>query len=235
MIGNYLNTLTRDQLHLMSDQQAFLIFLRTFSFEFSQKRQSFEWLNRSIKLFKKLGNTELLEDTIELKNGVKYFLEHDAVFYFQQLWECLDNGRYDIFQSKWISVNHNLGISTSCCYTPVFGMPKRSDGSFYKREYQQLLTFNVIPENNSTNIIMSWFSEHNNIANWINGEVSTNTGLQSFLNTMAFAESEDTCFSPALWESFSHEMREEIVSAMSYRPSGVGLTKIPNVVQIKNA
>lgn len=170
-----------------------------------------------------------------MREGIKKFLERDAVFYFEKLWSALDENKFDILESEWITVDKNLGISSSCKFSPLLNMHDVYMKYINGNSAQPLLTFNVVPERDKTTIVLTWLKEHGELTAWVKDKTENLEGKEELINMGAFAESEDTCISPLIWESLSEEMILSVKNAMRHELWRGELGKIPKVVKLENS
>jgi len=214
-----------------NSEQAFLIFMRSFCYEIAQKRRGLKWMNGLIELLETLGNNNLREVEI-MRDGIKHFTELDSVYYLDRLWAAYCSRNFEIVETKWITANKNIGISSSCIFTPHVNAHELYENYMCKGKPQPLLSFNVIPEQQKSHIVISWFKEHAELTSWIKDRICSNDSIEEFVNYGAFAESEDTCISPVVWESLSDEKKLSIKESMRHELWRSELDKIPMIVSV---
>lgn len=212
-------------------QQAFLLFLRAVCYEFCQKRKGYEYWTRFCELLSRLGSP-VYDEAVVMKEGVKKFVELDSVHYMTQLWDALQEEEYDVLEGVWLKVDANLGASSACLFSPFLD-------DYYESVHTQLayagppiLSFNLIPSDKETHVVASWFREDSRHCVWVNELLETETGLVKFINLGAVAQSEDTCFSPVLWNSISTGLKKRALKAMEHDLWRGKLDEIPLVVRV---
>jgi hypothetical protein len=97
---------------------------------------------------------------------------------------------------------------------------------------QPLVTFNLVPSAASTHVVSSWLPNCDSHCNWIMSEVSSPDGLELFINRCAFAESEDTCIRPSLWESMTEVARRTVEMVVMPEHVRGQLPEVPRIVRL---
>lgn len=210
--------------------QAVLFFLRAISFEYAQKRKGAIFLKRFIEVTQGIIEPDLTKATTFLKEGMQHFLDFDGPFYLKAAFDTLGKN-LDQLMTEWVIAPKNLMASCCCCLSPL-----RDNHIDYKimhpDEPGPLVTFNLVPEHNQTHIIISWLKQDSKPTAWIRESVADAASLERLINECAIAESEDTCFSPNLWENTPHDVQLDVLNAMRKVEFRGPLEKYPLVVKI---
>jgi hypothetical protein len=212
-------------------EQAFLLFLRSISYEYGQKRRSIEWNMQVSELMEELGNEEAARMVKTQAEGKNVFLKIDAPHYFEILWEAFESRSYDCIESCWLQIPKNIGLSSSCMFSPIQERKVRY-AQLSSDDPQPVLNFNMIPFEGETFIVTSWLSEHSEMASWVH-EITVDSVLaEQFIHQAAFEESEDTCINPDLWEALNVNVQTSLVNAMRHELSRGPIQSLPVVFQI---
>lgn len=218
-------------LELGNEEQAFILFVRAFSYEFAQKRKMLEWKNIILNDLQNIAAKEVIEHIADTRDGIAAFFKQDAPYYMDCIFSAFENKNYSDFTTIWKTVGNNIGISSCCVYTPL--LDQHDD--YMEKTWgvpQPLVSFNLVPETSITHVVTSWLPNSNDFTNWINDEVETNEGLELYINRCAITESEDTCIRPSLWESLSEQEQKEAEIAMFPIHMRGSLDSIPKVVTL---
>jgi hypothetical protein len=223
--------LERKSLNVDDSQQAFLLFLRAVCYEFCQKRKSYEYLTRFCRLLERL-DSPAYEEAIVMKEGVKDFIELDSVRYFTQLWNAFEKDNYDVLDTAWFKIEKNVGASSACIFSPFLDEYYESIHTQLAYAGPPILSFNLIPSNKETHVISSWFIEDAKYCKWVHELLGSENGVEKYINLGAIAQSEDTCFSPSLWNSTSIGLKNRAFYAMEHDLWRGKLEEIPIVIPI---
>ena len=113
----------------------------------------------------------------------------------------------------WKVIPKNLEISTSCCICPWLD-------DYFERwsgeTPQSIVTFGVIPTSTVTHVVMTYPRAVAADAEDIRKSFDKIPKLFTWIDRLAFAESEDTAVSPRLWESLPQETRQNIAFAIRH-------------------
>ncbi|WP_345856026.1 hypothetical protein [Shewanella algae] len=101
-------------------------------------------------------------------------------------------------------VPKNLGVACSSC-TYISEEHFSEFRQKYPNKELPTITFNVIPDDDQTYIIISWDIKYDKHSTWIRKEF--NRAPEFILNDFVFYRSEDVCISPKLWND-SASLRE---------------------------
>ena len=188
--------------------QALLLLLRSLAFEYTQKRKGaifLEWL---------LKETNGAAGMAALQAGMKLFVDFDGPFYLNAAFEALKTNP-DWLVTEWQIFPKNIMVSSSCCFSPLGDV--HVDYKIKHREEREpgpLITFNLIPEENQTHIVVSWHQKDSKYTAWVRESMSNRARLELFINQCVIAESEDTCFNPDLWDSIPRTVQNAALNAM---------------------
>lgn len=215
------------------NRQAALLFLRAISYEIARKQRGAVYYALVLKEAKSLL---LAPDVIEYlegsKAGIDWFLMRDAPFYLDLAVGFAENDSLDKLTTVWKVVPRNILISCTCCLSPYLD-EHESKFDAAGTEIQPLVTFSVIPNSDSTHIVISWLERDHEDAEWISKAAERD--LETLIDRFAFAESEDTCINPKLWKSLPKPTRSEILHAMSPTYMRGPLEQAPKVVRASTA
>jgi len=214
-----------------NSEQAFLLYLRSYSYEYLQKlRMRFFLSNFLYECSSILGKEKSL-DIEALKIGMDHFVDDEAPVSFQKLFTALKDSKFDVVNYWWKSIPKNIGISSSCCFSPLFDKFHEHRLANWN-DPQAIVSFNVIPSTKKTEVILVWLNEFNELINWIKNYDSSNRKIESLINHCAFSESEDTCINVRLWEETPSSKQNEILNAMGHSLYRGPLESGPNLVQL---
>jgi hypothetical protein len=210
--------------------QASLLFLRTISYEYAQKRKGTIWLENFIKITRGIIEPELTRATTYLKEGMKHFVDFDGPFYLNAAFDALEKNP-DLLVTEWEIITKNLMASCCCCFSPLL-----DDHVDYKIEHPNepgpVVMFNLIPEENHSHIIVSWHKQDSKHTAWIKESMAVKASLERFINECAIVESEDTCLNPDLWKSTPHEVQAHALHAMRKSEFRGPLIDCPLVIKV---
>lgn len=214
-----------------NEEQAFILFVRAFSYEFAQKRHMLEWKTLILNDLKNIAAREVIEHIAATRDGIAAFFKQDAPYYMDSIFSAFDNKDYSDFTTVWKTVTNNIGLSSCCVYSPLLDQHE----SHMKKTWgtpQPLVSFNLVPEISTTHVVTSWLPNSSDFTSWINAEVETKEGLELYINRCAITESEDTCIRPSLWESLSEQEQKEAEIAMFPDQMRGSLDSIPRIVTL---
>ncbi|MDH3514869.1 MAG: hypothetical protein OEM83_08375 [Gammaproteobacteria bacterium] len=212
-------------------EQAFVLFVRAFSYEFAQKRRMLEWQTLILKEVRNIVARELLEHFETLREGLAAFFRQDAPYYMVRVFSALENKNFSDLTTVWKTVNENIGLSACCVFSPLLDGHEEHMRKTWGTP-QPLVAFNLVPGKSATHVVASWLPNSNEYCDWINDEVRTKEGLELFINRCAFAESEDTCLRPSLWESLSESEKKTAELAMVPAHNRGPLASMPRIVKL---
>lgn len=212
-------------------EQAFILFVRAFSYEFAQKRKMLEWKTLILNDLRNIAAREALENIEATRDGIAAFFRQDAPYYMDSIFSALDNKDYSDFTTVWKTVCNNIGVSSCCVYSPLLDQHETHMKETWGTP-QPIVSFNLIPEELITHVVTTWLPNSGKFTNWINEEVETKEGLELYINRCAITESEDTCIRPSLWESLSEKEQKEAEIAMFPDHMRGSLDSIPRIVSL---
>jgi len=219
---------------VVNDQkQACALFYRTVSYEKARKRREYDrWDFLQDKLIDIYGfsamrqiATQVEQFKVHMRKNCDYLIERSLGF--------MNEGDYSDLKTKWVKLPYNIGVSCSSTinlhlddylkYT--IDNPGEPLPSF---------TFNLIPTEDSTHIIVSWLKEHDEFATWLSDVFDSKEMLEIYLNRFCFCDSEDACISPKLFEKI--ENPDEIIENMHhvFQRGTLKLENIPKVIQFQD-
>lgn len=221
----------REELVVSDEKQAFLIFFRTFCYEFAQKRRALDFLSLILAECSFLISRDNAKPIEARYAGVKTFFEKDAPFYLDRFFDCLANQDYSGVTTIWKIIEGNIGASSACVFSPLLENYKDYISANYDLP-QPALSFNLIPERDRTHIITSWWKEHDDLAKWAYKNVNNEKELERYINLAAFAESEDTCVNPNLWDGEEGDIKEKLLAAMEPNLFRRPLAEVPILLRL---
>ena len=214
-----------------NEEQAFILFVRAFSYEFAQKRRMLEWKTLILNDLKNIVAREVIEHIAATRDSIAAFFKQDAPYYMDSIYSAFDNKDYSDFTTVWKTVSNNIGLSSCCIYTPLLDQHEAHMKETWGTP-QPLVSFNLVPAISITHVITSWLPNSSGFTDWINDEVETSEGLELYINRCAITESEDTCIRPSLWESLSEQEQKEAEIAMFPNHMRGPLGSIPRIVTL---
>lgn len=213
------------------EEQAFVLFVRAFSYEFAQKRRMLEWYTLILNEVRSFVARDLLEYLELMRDGNAAFFRQDAPYYMNRIFSALENRDFSDLTTVWKTLSENIGLSVCCVFSPLLDKHENHMKNTWGTP-QPMVAFNLVPGESVTHVITSWFPNSDAFCDWINDEIGAREGLELYINRCAFAESEDTCVRPSLWESLSEKDRKDTEIAMaSYHVRG-SLDSIPRIVRL---
>ncbi len=211
------------------NRQAALLFLRAISYEIARKRRGTAFQALLLKEMKSLLAVDVIEHLEAWKAGIDLFLTRDGPFYLNLAVGFAENDSLGELITVWKVVPRNILISCACCFSPYLD-EHASKFDATGTDIQPIVAFSVIPNSDSTHIVISWLKRHHEDAEWITKAAESD--LETLIDRFAFAESEDTCINPKLWESLPKPTRSEIVHAMHHTYQRGPLEQAPEVVRL---
>ncbi len=195
-------------------EQAFLIYLRSYSYEYLQKLKMRIFLSRYLEKCYHVLPQENISDIQAIKMGMDHFVDDEAPVSFEKLFYALSNKKFSIVNCWWKIINKNILVSSSCCMSPLF--EKHFEHRINNWDLPQpIISFNLIPAKDKTDIVFVWLSEFDELVEWINNYDNTEK-TERLINHCAFAESEDTCINIPLWEEAPILIQEQVLNAIRH-------------------
>ncbi|MBW2618813.1 MAG: hypothetical protein JRC92_08055 [Deltaproteobacteria bacterium] len=223
----------KQALRIDDPEQAYCLFLRAFSYEYTKKR----WALSGMRILMDEARTRGLSfdsDYVEFANtGREQFLEIDAPFYFG---EAFRKDRIPItewLRWSWRVIPRCLGASCTSCFSPLQEQYE-TYAIAYQGEPQPLVTFSLIPQPVETHVVLCWHHQHTDLVQPLEKRLHSDDDLEleAFINECAFAESEDTCINPDLWENISEQERLDALNAMQPEFCRGKIEKVPRLIKL---
>lgn len=226
---NLFSDIENNNLDVTIPRHNYLLLLRCVSYEYANKRDVYLRQQDILKYTGELMSWEGRRNYEDSGLGLKQFLEIDAPYYFEQLELMESSGCHDLIEYNSFTIDKNLGISSSTCFSPL-----RSNHSDWMLENysqpQPFISLSVVPTEDKTHISFCWlkeFSEHCEEFRSLN--INSNDILK-LINMYVFTESEDVCVTPSVWEKLSASERQSIYRVILDRDSSSGINEIPFVI-----
>ncbi len=209
--------------------QAATLFLRAVTYEVTRKKLIDFVTQQTIKNCSNLLSPEITHQYKLQKLGREKFIKHDLPFYLDIGHKAQRDPALDFIKTKWVVIPKVIKASSCTTFSPI--------RDFQERTYHQacfspqfITTFNLIPAQNETHVVVSWLDEHSVANKWIEDAMDSN--LEQFVNYIALCESEDVCLGPDLWEQVNIFDRECVYEAMQHEVYRGALAEIPRVIKI---
>ena len=229
--GSLFAPIEREALRRNDPEQAYCLFLRALSHEYARKRHGTALIRMAMAeaVIQKLAfDQELVEGLLD---GLDYFLKTDAPFYLREVFRRDGMPTTEWLRWSWRVVGGCLGASCTSCFSPL---QARHDSYMEEHfgEPQPLVTFSLIPTTTETHVVLCWHSQHTESVRHLEARLHSDDSLEAFLNECAFAESEDTCVNPDLWESAPEEERLQVLDAMRHEGFRGPLARVPRLIRL---
>ena len=212
-------------------KQAILFFIRSISYEYVQKKKGVFFYDLFLDELEEMLPDDVVSEVKYVRYGTEYCVTNDAPHYLNAGFRALKESRYDDFTIVWFTINKNILISSSCCFSPL----RDNHVAFMAKNIgkpQPLITFNLIPSPTETHVILSWLKEHDKHTDWIANLAKNPIGQEDLINICAFSESEDTCINPTLWDSTDENIKSQILNSMIHWNFRGELSSIPKLIKI---
>ncbi|MEZ9426621.1 hypothetical protein AB4186_25175 [Vibrio lentus] len=227
--GQVFSPIEKQQLKKGDELQAATFFLRTVTYEVTRKRLVHFGTQKILENCAKILPETAL-DNFKLQNlGREKFIKHDLPFYLNNAYKAYNSPESGILKTKWVVIPKKINASSCTVFSPM--------RDFQERIYHQaiaspqiLSSFNLVPMQDETHVIVSWLTQHTDKNDWI--ESVMDTQLEQFINYVAICESEDICIGPELWESVDIFTRERVYEAMHHEIYRGALDEIPCIIRI---
>ncbi len=211
--------------------QACLLFLRSNSYEYLQKRRVRQWISMFLSETQDQLSIASRNSFVARLGGMDVYLSHDAPFYFRKIFTALERQSFIEFESAWVVVPARLPVSTSCCMSPLM----HSHIQYMESRpgiIQPNVSFSIVPTRDETHIVVTWLREHSSLASWFREALADPVELEMMLNQLAFGETEDTCISPDFWETLSMQDQELLAQAAGYTRYAERPAPVPRVIRL---
>ena len=212
------------------EEQAFVLFVRACSYELAKKRRALKSVSFMINEIRSFADNDHIAYLESVKEGKEEYFRHDAP-YMSKIFSALENREFSSLSTNWKTVPDNIGLSACCIFSPWLDKYEEfMEGS--EGALQPMVAFNLGPGKRLTHMITSWPSNFDDFCDWIIPEISMKKGLELYINRCAFAESEDTCVRPSLWESLSRKDRRNAEVAMAPNHVRGPLDSVPRIARL---
>lgn len=146
------------------------------------------------------GHAKLISETtfkqaLSLKAN---YCENELMPLLEITQEYIKKGKVDSLEHLTFVVEKNLNVACSSC-TYITEEHFSEFREVFPNEEVPTVTFNVMPDDNETIIVISWDSKYDIHSSWLRKEFKSN--FEKLLNDFIFYRSEDICISPKLWEN----------------------------------
>lgn len=187
---NIFKTFEEEGLDIENNDHISRLHYRTLMYNYSQTRKEIERLKsdmpQAIKTFKNIDSESFLNKrlkeleihSLNIKNQADKVISH------------IENNDKDFLSSISFEIKRNIGIS--CSNSSIFN-DDNPDGN------NPTFSFNILPDIDSTVVVMSWLRVHDSHAGRFVGLLNEDAEL--FINLHAFYLMEDICINPDLWDS----------------------------------
>ena len=221
--------LERNELIPGSPEQAFLLTLRAFSYEFAQK----EIGTAQIKYFREVAVPEgLWDDWCEdQKTDMELYVRCDGPALMSEALTILERKALDQVHMIWRVIDETLPISCCAVFSPLLDRHYEVMRP-WSGQVQPAVALNIIPGKNVTHVVFSWFESTNKHALWLKKVSDTPAKFEKLINQIALCETEDTCFRPSFWEGLSRKMQLSVVRAMRSNDTRGPLKSVPMAIRI---
>jgi len=210
---NIFSPIENGSLNIELQEHNLLLFLRCFSYEFSNKRSACDWAKIIIEENRSLFGPEGTKTFQDYTAEVKLFIERDAPHYLSKLFECYQTRDYSLISSRYFNIPKNIGVSSSTCFSPLM---EKHDTWMAKNfdSVQPIVSLSLVPDSEKTSIAFVWLSEFDYLCNEISILNQGTDDLSKVVNMYVLTESEDICIRPSIWENTSSEARKKIYRHM---------------------
>lgn len=219
------------ELNINDPEQAYCFFLRAMTYEYSQKRKMVAWMEMLMKEARANSLPLFDKEYVELfTKGMKYFVTNDAPFYFNEAFRT-DVPPTEWLRWSWIAIPNTIGASCTCCFSPL----QEQHESYmldHFGEPQPLVMFSLLPQSTCTHVVLCWHSHHTHFVQDLEARMHDNDNLEAFINECAFAESEDTCINPDLWENTPERERLIALNAMRHQEFRGPINNKPRIIKL---
>ena len=193
-----------------SQNQAKRLFLRAIAHEYAIKRKMVLWDTVLLEAGGDAIPPEVREFMTANREGKQLFVDIDGPAVLARAFGLLDSD--DRLMTCWDTIPSNIGISCTCCISPLVGDDRNLQ--LNANSIQTVFSASIVPGAAQTHIVASWLPEDDEYSDWITVDFTSTAGLESFVNRIAFAECDDTCIRPSLWEGLNRETQFEIFRAI---------------------
>jgi len=182
--------------------QSTLVMLRAISYEFALKR---EMKMFNDKLRDMLDIPYFDPSSIDLAN--EFWANGYGNSLLSEIFRIIKENDWGKIRSRWFRISKKIDVS-AC------GLKQIGYDDYYGEDetYNSIpmMAFYLVPQENETFLILSYFEEHSLLANKELGVLNDNNSFSYFLNKLIFSDCEDSCYGPNFWESLSKEEQKQI-------------------------
>jgi hypothetical protein len=226
--GKVFSPIEKSQLEKDNDLQSATFFLRTITYEVTRKKLAEYTTEKILEDCKGLISSEI-ERVYRLQLlGRKKFISVDLPYYLKGAYEAYNNPSAKRIDTHWVFIPEIIKASTCTVFSPIDNFNDRLMDQI--NGVQVLSTFNLVPTQSGTHIVVSWFKEHANYNKWVVQALESE--LERFINYVAICESEDTCIGPELWRSVDVFTMGRVYHAIQHEVYRGPLDDVPRVIRI---
>ncbi|WP_299022614.1 hypothetical protein [uncultured Photobacterium sp.] len=219
----------KEPLTVHDTMQSATFFLRAISHEFAQKRTFFDANKKMINMCKNFFNPRYIQLVKQMQIGREKFLENDGLYYLKKASKSVTDGHQ--ISTVWVQIDKVLPASICTVFSPYRTYDDKMENWLYGNP-QVMCSFNLVPTDDSTHIVISWLVEHESECAWLYELESNNELLEATVNEITLCDSEDICFKPSFWESIDIFTKEDIISAFHHESARGPMPRIPMVLKI---
>ncbi len=224
---NIFSPIENGSLDIDNPEHNFLLLLRSFSYEYSNKREMRDMLS-NIRPLLPTERKKHFEDCID---EIDKFLELDSPYYLSKLFEIYESKDWASIKYNSFLIDKNIGISSTTCFSPLGEQYSEWMSENYN-ELQPFISLSVIPSKQSTAISFVWFSEIDRYCQEFSRISDKQNDFFRLINMYVFGESEDVCVKPSLWERLTKEEKKIIYQYMGERDSLPSSYSMPIVLSV---
>lgn len=211
------------------DKHSLLLFLRCFSYEYANKRNAHDRSKGINKECCHLFGDEGARQYNHHIEGMKVFLDIDAPYYLDKLFNYYEAGNYSEISHNSFIIPQNIGISSTTCISPL-----RENHSDWMLSHfdnaQPTVALSIIPDIDKTIVSFVWLSEFDSMCSdfmTINLETEN---VSKILNSYLLNGSEDLCINPSIWENLDVRERKIVNDYMSKKYETRDEMNMPQIV-----
>jgi hypothetical protein len=194
-------------------EQGILLGLRAIAYESAQKRKATLFCKTLLRDAGSLMTSQIREMFEAICGGTDLYVKRESRFYLNYYLRAARDTQHAPIVVLWKVIPRNLELSTSCCICPwLDDYVERWSGD----NPQSIVTFSVIPTPTVTHVVVTYPREIAPDAESIRKAFDDTAELFTWIDRLAFAESEDTAVSPRLWESLPDDTRQKIAFAIRH-------------------
>lgn len=216
-----------------SRKHQFLLFLRSFCFEYATKRDSYELFKDFYVQAKPFLPTESKQSLEQILEGRRQFLDIDGPFYESKIFSSLATEDWECIETRNFSFPHNIGLS--CAGTMALNEELVREHLIENPEKPfPFVAFTIFPNANGTDVFYSILSEFMSEASSFFLELAK-CNISQRVNFDALARSEDTCMRPSLWEGIGKEAQSDVLRFMTADWSENTRGVLPQLIQMQDS